>query len=270
MPSIICVDFDGVIHSYKSGWQGACSIPDPPVPGAFDWLETIINHTDSGTGDKTFEVCLYSSRSKEIAAIEAMKRWFIAEGFSPDLLSQMKFPTQKPPANMTVDDRAFCFEGNYPTVEWLTSFRPWNKRAAIATHKNSSADPLSIRRYLPDERQSITQKFSIGKAIEGYLTVGLFPDGVPGEIFITVAREGDTVRGLLNTLAVAVSVGLQYGVPLKMFVDKFSHVRFLPEGWTENKDIPYAKSIVDFVFRWLGQRYVEGGDTEDENGPENV
>jgi ribonucleoside-diphosphate reductase alpha chain len=112
-----------------------------------------------------------------------------------------------------------------------------------------------LRRKLPDERQSITHKFSIG-GHEGYITVGMFEDGSPGEIFITIAKEGSTISGLMDSMATAVSYSLQYGVPLKFLVDKFSHVRFEPSGWTGNPKIPYAKSIPDYIFRWLASRFL--------------
>ncbi|HXG32441.1 MAG TPA: vitamin B12-dependent ribonucleotide reductase [Bryobacteraceae bacterium] len=112
-----------------------------------------------------------------------------------------------------------------------------------------------VRRKLPDERQSITHKFSIG-GHEGYITVGLYEDGQPGEIFITMAKEGSTISGLMDCFATAISFALQYGVPLKFLVDKFSHVRFEPSGWTGNPQIPYAKSIMDYIFRWLGAKFL--------------
>jgi ribonucleoside-diphosphate reductase alpha chain len=111
------------------------------------------------------------------------------------------------------------------------------------------------RRKLPDERSSITHKFSIG-GHEGYITVGLFEDGTPGEIFITMAKEGSTISGLMDSFATTVSYALQYGVPLKFFVDKFSHVRFEPSGWTGNPQVPYAKSIMDYIFRWMGGKFL--------------
>ncbi len=112
-----------------------------------------------------------------------------------------------------------------------------------------------VRRKLPDERQSVTHKFSIG-GHEGYITVGLYEDGQPGEIFITMAKEGSTISGLMDSFATAISYSLQYGVPLKFFVDKFSHVRFEPSGWTGNQQIPYAKSIMDYIFRWLAGKFL--------------
>jgi ribonucleoside-diphosphate reductase alpha chain len=112
-----------------------------------------------------------------------------------------------------------------------------------------------VRRKLPDERRSITHKFSIG-GHEGYITVGMYDDGAPGEIFITMAKEGSTISGLMDSFATAVSFNLQYGVPLKFLVDKFAHVRFEPSGWTGNQTIPYAKSIMDYIFRWLGAKFL--------------
>jgi ribonucleoside-diphosphate reductase alpha chain len=112
-----------------------------------------------------------------------------------------------------------------------------------------------VRRKLPDERASITHKFSIG-GHEGYITVGLYDDGVPGELFITMAKEGSTISGLVDGFATAISFALQYGVPLKFLVDKFSHVRFEPGGWTGNPHVPYAKSILDYIFRWMGARFL--------------
>jgi len=112
-----------------------------------------------------------------------------------------------------------------------------------------------VRRKLPPERNSVTHKFSIG-GHEGYLTVGLYEDGTPGELFVTMAKEGSTISGLMDSFATAVSYALQYGVPLKFFVDKFSHVRFEPSGWTGNPTVPYAKSIMDYIFRWLGAKFL--------------
>ncbi|MGC2182663.1 MAG: vitamin B12-dependent ribonucleotide reductase, partial [Terriglobales bacterium] len=104
---------------------------------------------------------------------------------------------------------------------------------------------------------SITHKFNVG-GHEGYITVGLYPDGEPGELFITMAKEGSTVSGLMDSFALAVSIALQHGVPLKLFCEKFAHTRFEPSGWTGNADIGYAKSIMDYIFRWLQLRFLTG------------
>ncbi len=112
-----------------------------------------------------------------------------------------------------------------------------------------------FRRKLPDERRAYTHKFSVG-GHEGYLTVGLYDDGMPGEIFITMAKEGSTVSGLMDSFATAVSLALQYGVPLKVLCDKFSHTRFEPSGWSSNQEIGYAKSLMDYIFRWLALKFL--------------
>jgi ribonucleoside-diphosphate reductase alpha chain len=116
---------------------------------------------------------------------------------------------------------------------------------------------------LPDERVARTHKFSIA-GHEGYLTVGLYEDGDPGEIFLRMAKEGSTVSGLMDTIATMTSIALQYGVPLKALVDKFSHTRFEPSGFTNNPEIPFAKSVTDYVFRYLGSRFLQSEAPPDE------
>ena len=113
------------------------------------------------------------------------------------------------------------------------------------------------RERLPDTRRSITHKFNVG-GHEGYITVGLYDDGRPGELFITMAKEGSTIGGLMDSFGTAVSMSLQYGVPLEVYVKKFSHTRFEPWGYTKNPDIPVAKSLVDYLFRWLGNEFIPG------------
>jgi ribonucleoside-diphosphate reductase alpha chain len=111
------------------------------------------------------------------------------------------------------------------------------------------------RRKLPDERSAITHKFDIA-GHEGYITVGLFEDGTPGEIFLVMAKEGSTISGFADAFAQAISYALQYGVPLQALVDKFSHARFEPSGMTKNPEIRFAKSIVDYIFRWLATKFL--------------
>jgi ribonucleoside-diphosphate reductase alpha chain len=112
-----------------------------------------------------------------------------------------------------------------------------------------------VRRKLPDERHAITHKFDIA-GHEGYITVGLFENGQPGEIFLVMAKEGSTISGFADAFAQAISYALQYGVPLQVLVDKFSHVRFEPSGMTRNPEIRFAKSIVDYIFRWLASKFL--------------
>ncbi|HSL98049.1 MAG TPA: vitamin B12-dependent ribonucleotide reductase [Candidatus Deferrimicrobiaceae bacterium] len=130
-------------------------------------------------------------------------------------------------------------------------------KAALAAAQAEAGRPH--RRRLPAERTAVTHKFEIA-GHEGYITVGLYPDGQPGEIFLKMAKEGSTVSGLMDTFATTVSVALQYGVPLRDLVNKFGHVRFEPSGFTGNPEIPIAKSIVDYIFRWLGSRFLSDDD----------
>ena len=117
---------------------------------------------------------------------------------------------------------------------------------------------------MPDTRSSITHRFNVS-GHEGYLTVGLYDTGGPGELFITMAKEGSTIGGLMDCLGTAISVALQYGVPVESLVTKFAHQRFEPMGMTTNSDIPFAKSLVDYIFRWMGMEFVAG--YREENAP---
>ena len=158
-------------------------------------------------------------------------------------------------------------------IKALAVYRDGCKRAQpLSTSKDDEKAPEAVeakevpvevrpsRRELPAERPAITHKFAVG-GHEGYLTVGLYPeDGMPGELFVTMSKEGSTIRGLMDTIATSISLALQYGVPLQVLVDRFSHMRFEPSGFTGNKDIPIAKSIVDYIFRWLGARYLSTTD----------
>src|SRR5674476_841677 len=131
--------------------------------------------------------------------------------------------------------------------------------AAAPMKAELAGEPKPYRRRLPDERRAVTHKFQ-GAGHEGYITVGLYPDGQPGEIFLKMAKEGSTISGLMDTFATAISLSLQYGVPLRDLVNKFAHVRFEPSGFTGNSEIPIAKSSVDYIFRWLGSRFLVGDD----------
>jgi ribonucleoside-diphosphate reductase alpha chain len=113
-----------------------------------------------------------------------------------------------------------------------------------------------LRRHLPDERRALTHHFSLAGQ-EGYLTVGVYEDGRPGELAITMAKEGSTISGLMDAFATAVSLALQYGAPLEVLCSKFTHMRFEPSGWSGNPKIGYAKSIIDYVFRWLELKFLK-------------
>jgi len=121
----------------------------------------------------------------------------------------------------------------------------------------TTGPPRAVRHRLADERASVTHKFNIA-GHEGYITVGLYKDGQPGEIFITMAKEGSTVSGLMDSFACAVSLALQHGVPLKLLCEKFAHTRFEPSGWSTNPAMGFAKSTMDYIFRWLDMRFLTG------------
>jgi ribonucleoside-diphosphate reductase alpha chain len=173
------------------------------------------------------------------------------------------------PQSATVEDIADAYTRGWKGgLKALAIYRDGSKTAqALRTdaqdEKEAEAEvemPQPVRKKMPRERESITHKFSIG-GHEGYITAGKYEDGTVGEIFLTdIGKEGSTMRGLLNAFATAISLGLQYGVPLETFVRKFSYMRFEPEGITGNPEIPFAKSMPDYIMRWLGSRFIE--DTE--------
>ncbi|MDR1052673.1 MAG: vitamin B12-dependent ribonucleotide reductase [Planctomycetaceae bacterium] len=129
-----------------------------------------------------------------------------------------------------------------------------NTAATPESRRKKRATTIPRRERLPDTRQSVTHKFNVS-GHEGYITVGLYPDGRVGELFITMAKEGSTIGGLMDCFGTAISMSLQYGVPLNVYIEKFSHTRFEPLGMTKNPDIPMAKSLVDYIFRWLGRTF---------------
>ena len=140
-----------------------------------------------------------------------------------------------------------------------------SKKEKAASVVPASAEPSrAVRRKLPDERRSITHKFDI-QGHEGYITVGVYPDGTPGEIFLVMSKEGSTISGLMDAFATSISLALQYGVPLEVLVKKFAHTRFEPSGFTKNPEIPIAKSITDYIFRWLASKFLSR-DQQDEVG----
>ena len=122
--------------------------------------------------------------------------------------------------------------------------------------------PLTQRRRLPEDRVEVGRKFRVGD-YEGYIHVGLYEDGTPGDIFVDIAKEGTTLAGLMNSFMISVSLGLQYGVPLEVYVSKFAHMRFEPSGQTNDADIRVAKSIVDYIFRWMGKKFLTADQQEE-------
>ena len=168
------------------------------------------------------------------------------------------------PEESTVEEIGAVYaEGARLGLKAVAVYRDGSKKAqplstsAIKDRKaagNQAGGELQ-RKRLPDTRQSLTHKFSVG-GHDGYITVGLYENDKPGEVFITMAKEGSTLSGVMDSFALAISIALQYGVPLKTYVDKFQHVRFEPAGWTNNPEIPQAKSVIDYIFRWLGSQFI--------------
>jgi ribonucleoside-diphosphate reductase alpha chain len=179
------------------------------------------------------------------------------------------------PETATVEDIADAYAAGWRGgLKALAIYRDGSKTAqALRTDAGDKeeveaaveAAPVPARHKMPVERQSITHKFSIG-GHEGYITAGLYEDGSVGEIFLTdIGKEGSTIKGLMNAFATAVSIGLQYGVPLETLVEKFAYVRFEPEGITKNPEIPFAKSLPDYIMRWLASRFLDA-DYQEELG----
>ncbi len=165
------------------------------------------------------------------------------------------------PTSATVEDiEQAYYEAWKLGLKAVAVYRDGCKRSQpLSTTKEKLAElgvaPAAVRRRLPDERESITHKFSIG-GHEGYITVGKYEDGSAGEIFITMAKEGSTISGLMDSFATMTSLALQHGVPLQLLVDKFTHTRFEPSGFTKNPEIPMAKSIMDYIFKWLAIKFL--------------
>ncbi len=190
----------------------------------------------------------HSGHLKMLAAVQP----FISGAISKTI----NLPTE---ASVEEIEQAYL-EGWKRGLKAVAIYRDGCKRSQpLSTKKDSSSQqtvaPAAGRRKLPDERKAMTHKFSVG-GHEGYITVGLYDDGQPGEIFLVMAKEGSTISGLMDAFATSISLALQYGVPLKDLVEKFSHTRFEPSGFTKNPEIPIAKSLVDYIFRWLGSKFL--------------
>jgi ribonucleoside-diphosphate reductase alpha chain len=175
------------------------------------------------------------------------------------------------PEEATVDEVAGLFKDAWKLgVKAIAIYRdnckvaqPLSKKAdgSIAAQAPPPA-ALPAPRKMPDDRVEVGRKFRVGD-YEGYIHVGLFEDGTPGDIFVDIAKEGTTLAGLMNSLMIAVSMGLRSGVPLEVYVSKFAHMRFEPAGQTNDEDIRVAKSLVDYVFRWMGKRFLSADQQEE-------
>jgi ribonucleoside-diphosphate reductase alpha chain len=184
-------------------------------------------------------------------------------GVQPFISGSMSKTVNLPTDATVVDIEQTYFESWKLGLKCIAIYRDGCKRSqplstSLDKEKKPATDQVeyrAMRRKLPDERKAVTHKFDI-QGHEGYLTVGLFEDGTPGELFVTMAKEGSTISGLMDAFATQTSYALQFGVPVKFMVDKFSHMRFEPSGFTKNKEIPIAKSIVDYIFRWMASHFL--------------
>ncbi|NLI01621.1 MAG: vitamin B12-dependent ribonucleotide reductase [Chthonomonadales bacterium] len=210
-----------------------------------------------------------ASGTRSIAPIGHVRMMAAVQPFISGAISK----TVNMPNDATPEDiKEVYIEGWKLGLKAIAIYRDGSKRTQPLSTRKASAEPESsacmgddsvpdtrefrpVRHKLPDERRSITHKFSIA-GHEGYITVGMYEDGQPGEIFLTMSKEGSTISGLMDTIATMTSLALQYGVPLSTLVNKFAHMRFEPSGITPNPDIRFAKSIPDYIFRWLGTKFL--------------
>ena len=242
----------------------------PQIDGILDYIEkndTIEGAPNMRNEDLPVFDCAFKAAkgTRSISWKAHIKIMAAAQPFLSGAISK----TVNMPADSTVEDIESAYiEGWRLGLKALAIYRDGSKQSQpLNTTKESdkkkageaaeAAPGRPIRRRLPSTRHSITHKFSVGNH-DGYITVGLFEDNTPGELFITMAKEGSTIGGLMDVIGTLTSMGLQYGVPVQVFVDKFSHSRFEPSGWTKNPDIPHAKSVVDYIFRWLGMEFIAG------------
>ncbi len=203
-----------------------------------------------------FDCAFRAQHGKRSIAWEGHVRMMAA---TQPFLSGAISKTVNMPTEATVDDVARAYEMSWKLgLKAVAIYRDGCKRSQpLSTSKDADkkVELKAVRRRMPDERKAITHKFSIA-GHEGYLTVGMYDDGSPGEVFLSMAKEGTVVSGLVDSIAIAVSLALQHGVPLSLLVEKFSHTRFEPSGFTGNPQIPMAKSVLDYVFRWLSLKFL--------------
>ncbi len=180
------------------------------------------------------------------------------------LLSGSISKTINMPNHATVEDiKQVYFESWRLALKSVALYRDGSKVVQpLAVFREKKEEFKAVRRKLQEERKAIAHKFRVGNQ-EGYLHVGLFEDGSPGELFVKMAKQGSTLSGLMDSFAIAISVGLQYGVPLKVWIQKFTNTRFEPQGWTDNPEVPVAKSIMDYIFKWMAFKFLPKEDLKE-------
>jgi ribonucleoside-diphosphate reductase alpha chain len=248
---------DDIIQAYTESWRlglKAVAIYRDGSKGAQP-----LNVSD-GNKAKIIRNALGSENSVDLAATAAADRVLaaMAQGDTTSIGDDLKVLEDKVSARLEVTANSVVTAANAFSASVANAVN-LGQVAALREEEEATTQgpPRAVRHRLPEERPSLTHKFSIA-GHEGYITVGLYPNGQPGEIFIKMAKEGSTVSGLMDSFATAVSLSLQHGVPLKVLCEKFAHTRFEPSGWTGSEQIGFAKSIMDYIFRWLQLRFLSG------------
>jgi ribonucleoside-diphosphate reductase alpha chain len=247
---------DDIIQAYTESWRlglKAVAVYRDGSKGAQP-----LNVSD-GNKAKVIKNALDDDSNVDIAASEAADRVLtaMAQGNTIPLSEDLRLLEGKVSARLEVTATSVVTAANAFTASVANALSLGQAAALREDPDTTQGPPRAVRHRLPEERASLTHKFSIA-GHEGYITVGLYPNGQPGEIFIKMAKEGSTVSGLMDSFATAVSLSLQHGVPLKVLCEKFAHTRFEPSGWTGNEQIGFAKSIMDYIFRWLQLRFLSG------------
>jgi ribonucleoside-diphosphate reductase alpha chain len=233
-----------------------CSVQDIADAYTESWrlgLKAVAIYRDGSKGTQPLNVTAQTDADKKGTSVSSTKSVISTEGVAE----------AERPAVIAANAARAAAEAQLAQANTALAAAQSQLASVIASINQNSdaldaqAPPRAVRHRLPAERMSITHKFGIG-GHEGYITVGLYPSGAPGEIFIRMAKEGSTISGLMDSFATAISMALQHGVPLKVLVEKFAHTRFEPSGWTGSEEIGYAKSIMDYLFRWMQLRFLSG------------
>jgi ribonucleoside-diphosphate reductase alpha chain len=247
---------DDIIQAYTEAWRlglKAVAVYRDGSKGAQP-----LNVSD-GNKAKVIKNALSSESNVDVAVSAAADRVLaaMAQGDTTSIGDDLKLLEEKVSTRLEVTANAVVTAANAFSASIANAVNLGQAAALREDPEALQGPPRAVRHRLPEERPSLTHKFSIA-GHEGYITVGLYPNGQPGEIFIKMAKEGSTVSGLMDSFATAVSLSLQHGVPLKVLCEKFAHTRFEPSGWTGSEQIGYAKSIMDYIFRWLQLRFLSG------------
>jgi ribonucleoside-diphosphate reductase alpha chain len=247
---------DDIIQAYTESWRlglKAVAIYRDGSKGAQP-----LNVSD-GNKAKVIKNALGAESNVDVAVSAAADRVLaaMAQGDTTSIGDDLKVLEEKVSARLEVTANAVVTAANAFSASIANAVNLGQAAALREDPEATQGPPRAVRHRLPEERPSLTHKFSIA-GHEGYITVGLYPNGQPGEIFIKMAKEGSTVSGLMDSFATAVSLSLQHGVPLKVLCEKFAHTRFEPSGWTGSEQIGFAKSIMDYIFRWLQLRFLSG------------